>query len=261
MEILKGTLDFYRCLHIKQPSLPVPFESILSSSISQWRSEKLKAVWLTIPTSQLELSGIAQKLGFYPHHVNSTGLQMALWLENRANSLPDYSTHYVGVGGVVFNENSEILLVKNRYSGIGVYNWRVPGGLVEANETILDGASRELREETRIETRPVGIIGFREKKNYQFERPDIYFLALLQPLNFQFVLDPEEITDCEWKNFQEWIDEDLPGDARVMLRNLYSDRSVKPFEFFQRICLRYSEMEYRSPNYNAIHYYHLNMNN
>ena len=258
MEILKGSLDFYRCLHINPSTLPSHLESILPSCISQWRSEKIKAVWLTIPTSQLELAGAAQRSGFYPHHVNESGLQMALWLEPRANSLPDYSTHYVGVGGVVFNENSEILLVKNRYSGIGVYNWRVPGGLVEANEVIMDGACREIREETKIETRPLGVIGFREKRNYQFGRPDIYFLVLLSPLTFQHEMDPEEITDCAWKNFQEWIDEDLPGDARLMLRCLYTDRSQRPFDFLKTLCMRYSQFEYRSPNYTATHFYSLN---
>lgn len=258
MELLKGRIDFYRCLHISLPSLPESLESILPSSIVSWRAEKIKAVWLNIPTSQLSLAGVAQQFGFYPHHVNSTGLQMALWLADRPNSLPTYSTHYIGTGGVVFNEKSEILLVVNRYSGIGSYQWRPPGGLVEPNELVTEGACREVLEETHIQTAPLGVIAFREKQNYQFDRPDIYFLVLLETHSTAIKMDNEELTHCEWKNFIEWIDEDQPGDARFMLRSLYTDRSVPPYEFFRGLCLEFMQREFKSANYTAPHYYHLN---
>lgn len=258
MELLKGRLDFYRCLHISLPSLPVPLNPILASSIESWRSEKIKAVWLEIPTSQLSLAGIAQEYGFYPHHVNSSGLMMALWLSDRPNSLPSYSTHYIGAGGVVFNEKSEMLMVINKYSGINSYNWRPPGGLVEPNELIVNAASREVLEETNIPTTPIGILGFREKLNYQFNRPDIYFLVLLEAHHTSFTMDSTELTHCNWLNFTQWIDEDLPGDARYMLRSLYTDRSIPPKDFFQSICLKQSQSEFKSAYYTAPHYYHLN---
>ena len=129
---------------------------------------------------------------------------------------------------------------------------------VEANELVVDAACREVAQETHIPALPIGILGFREKLNYQFNRPDIYYLVLLHAQSTSFTMDQEELTDCAWKNFTEWIDEDLPGDARYMLRSLYTDRSIPPFEFFQTLCLKYSQRDYKSANYTAPHYYHLN---
>ena len=37
---------------------------------------------------------------------------LSLWLlEDRPSKLPNYATHYVGVGGIVINNKNEILLV------------------------------------------------------------------------------------------------------------------------------------------------------
>ena len=235
------------------------FPEVLAQSLSEWSSQKVKGVWILVPNSQLELTAVCRDQGFYPHHVNGSGIMMAKWLLSRPNSLPSYSTHYIGVGGVVFHPDGKILLVKNRYSGIGVSNWRVPGGLVDCNELIKDAAVREVFEETNIQTRPIGVIGFREKKNYQFERPDIYFLVLLETLTYEYTLDPVEITECKWGDFSQWTNEDLPGDARKMLKYLITGANIPPFDWLKSLILNYSHSDYISPNYTATHYYHLSV--
>ncbi|AFH42473.1 NUDIX hydrolase [Fervidicoccus fontis] len=55
----------------------------------------------------------------------------------------------VGVGAVVFNEKGEILLVKRIYPP-QEGKWAIPGGHLELEETIFDGAKRELYEETGL---------------------------------------------------------------------------------------------------------------
>ena len=200
---LQGTIDFYNCLHITKQTLPSPFPEVLESCISEWILQKLKAVWLLVPNSQLELTAVCRDHGFYPHHVNSQGVMMAKWLKDRENTLPSYSTHYAGVGGVLIDPQDRILLVKNRYSPIGIVNWRLPEGLVNPHELIVDAAVREVLEETSIQSRPIGILSFREMKNYQFERPDLYYLVLLEPLTFEHKIDPVEITECAWMDFRE----------------------------------------------------------
>ena len=259
IKALTGTVDFYKCMHIKLSNLPENFQQVLEVSLVDWTQQHLKAVWLFVPNSQLELTGVCRDFGFYPHHVSDSGIMMAKWLKDYPNSLPTYSTHYIGVGGVIFNPDNQILLVKNRHSGIGISNWRVPGGLVEANELIINGAVREVLEETNIQSRPLGVIGFREKMNYQFNRPDIYFLVLLEPLSFDIKMDPAEITECQWMDFNQWIEENHPGDARAMMRTMYTDKSIAPFQWFQRLCLNYCQFDYKSPHYNATHYCHLQM--
>lgn len=50
----------------------------------------------------------------------------------------------VGVTGIIFNNNHEILLVKHTYRGA----WSLPGGYIKATEHPKEGLEREIEEET-----------------------------------------------------------------------------------------------------------------
>jgi len=63
-------------------------------------------------------------------------------------------THIVAVGGIVENDQGDILLVKTRDGG-----WVFPGGQVEVGETLIDGLSREIKEESGIDTVVTQMIG------------------------------------------------------------------------------------------------------
>lgn len=54
-------------------------------------------------------------------------------------------THILAVGGVVRNQNNEILLVKHHRDG-----WVFPGGQVEVGENLAEALKREILEETGI---------------------------------------------------------------------------------------------------------------
>jgi ADP-ribose pyrophosphatase YjhB (NUDIX family) len=56
-------------------------------------------------------------------------------------------THIVAVGGIVENEQGEILLVRTFHGG-----WVFPGGQVEAGENLMDALTREIQEESGINT-------------------------------------------------------------------------------------------------------------
>jgi len=55
-------------------------------------------------------------------------------------------THIVAVGGIVENEQGDILLVRHVYDG----SWACPGGQVEVGENIIDALVREIFEESGI---------------------------------------------------------------------------------------------------------------
>lgn len=68
----------------------------------------------------------------------------------------DIPKHVVAVTGFVTNENGEVLLVKT-YSRADT--WEMPGGQVEEGETLDQALVREVREETGITVRPLGVVG------------------------------------------------------------------------------------------------------
>jgi 8-oxo-dGTP pyrophosphatase MutT (NUDIX family) len=55
------------------------------------------------------------------------------------------------VGVVVLDDEDRVLLVGQHRYTLGAYSWEIPEGGVPPGESLLDGAARELREETGVE--------------------------------------------------------------------------------------------------------------
>ncbi len=105
--------------------------------------------------------------------------------------------HEKSCGAIVyrrFHGNIEILLIKHVNSG----HWSFPKGHVEGDETELETARREIKEETGLDV----IIDqtFRETVSYSPKRDTqkvvVYFLALAR--NYDYVPQEEEIAEIRW---------------------------------------------------------------
>ncbi len=69
---------------------------------------------------------------------------------------PDAHTRVkAGVGVVVVNSEGCILLERRSDNGL----WGLPGGAIEAGESVRQAALREIREETGLEIRITGLVG------------------------------------------------------------------------------------------------------
>jgi len=68
-----------------------------------------------------------------------------------------YPKYAITAVGAVLIRGDEILLVKRGYPP-GKGKWSIPGGVVEAGESLIEAAKRELLEETGLEAEPIGII-------------------------------------------------------------------------------------------------------
>lgn len=92
------------------------------------------------------------------------------WLPSTPNTMPGFASHYVGVGGLVLNKDrTKLLCIQEKNSITGRPFWKIPGGLVEAGESIEDAVKREVWEETGVKTNFVSILGFRELLKYQWD--------------------------------------------------------------------------------------------
>ena len=93
-----------------------------------------------------------------------------------------------------FHGNIEILLIRHINSG----HWSFPKGHVEAGETEVETAVREIKEETSIDV----IIDptFRETVSYSPKRDTqkvvVYFIGKAK--NYDFVPQEEEISEVRW---------------------------------------------------------------
>lgn len=109
----------------------------------------MKGVWLQLPLHQAHLIPLAAQHGFVYHHAQRDHVVMTAWLASGPNTLPSHTTHQVGVGVVIRNEDGEIVVVKERHGPAAKYNiWKVPTGILDEAEDFQDAAVREVKEET-----------------------------------------------------------------------------------------------------------------
>lgn len=66
------------------------------------------------------------------------------------------SAPIVAVGGVVIHDDHVLLIRRAKPPSQG--EWSIPGGAVEAGETLRDALRREIREETGLNTRPLEML-------------------------------------------------------------------------------------------------------
>lgn len=105
---------------------------------------------------------------------------------------PSPATPAIGVGGVVFDELGRVLLIRRRsppQAGL----WHIPGGRLEAGETLAECCRREVQEETGIRVIPGPILAVADRRVEGFHYVIIDFLARLEPGS---PLTPEPATDA-----------------------------------------------------------------
>lgn len=140
----------------------------------------------------------------------------------------------------IINEDNQILLImKKRGFGQGMYNG--PGGKVEAGETPLESAIREVKEETGLEVKNLIDMGFiefyfPEEKSDWNQKVHIYLtreyegdlIETEEALPQWF--DLEKIPyDQMWDDDQYWYPEVLAG--KIIKKRCYFDDNNKVIKF------------------------------
>ncbi|XP_022133355.1 nudix hydrolase 2-like [Momordica charantia] len=192
-------------VEMSEPMDSEVFVPILRASVSYWKQQGKRGVWIKLPIELSNLVEAVVKEGFWYHHAEPNYLMLVYWIPGGAHTLPVNATHRVGICAFVLNENQEVLVVQENsgfFRGTGV--WKFPTGVVDEGEDICRAAEREVREETGIDTQFVEVLAFRQSHQAFFEKSDLFFVCMLKPLSSEICKQEAEIEDAQWMKFEDY---------------------------------------------------------
>lgn len=133
-----------------------------------------------MPMSRASLIEDMSEFGLRFHHAEGSSAVLNLWLLETDSKVPTFSTHNVGVGGVVVNSREEILCVRELRTNY--LKWKTPTGHSELGEHIDEAIEREVLEETGIRAKFHSILSFRQTHGLAHGRSDLFFVCRLDPI-------------------------------------------------------------------------------
>ncbi|XP_071911059.1 nudix hydrolase 8 isoform X2 [Coffea arabica] len=205
-ELLDAWDDDYNGIVIDSASLPSSanaFAAALRASLSNWKAKGKKGIWLKLFHEQSDLVPIAIQEGFDYHHAEPGYMMLTYWIPDEPCMLPTSPSHQIGIAGFVINDNREILVVKEKSSCSCVGVWKLPTGYINKSEEIFSGATREVKEETGVDTMFLEMVAFRHVHRVAFEKSDLLFACMLKPLSSEITIDEKEIQDAKRTRCQE----------------------------------------------------------
>ena len=100
------------------------------------------------------------------------------------------------VGGIIKNDDNKYLLIKERKEKYyGMYN--LPAGHLEENELLIDGAKREIKEETGYDVDVKGIVQIGNTEKFTS------FIFYCEITSAQESYNNDEIMSVEWLSYDE----------------------------------------------------------
>lgn len=104
------------------------------------------------------------------------------------------------VSQVYVKKDNKILMVQeNKESKKG--KWNMPAGKLEDNESIIDAAIREIKEETNINIKLTGLIAIQQNITSIGQLIILYFKG--EYLSGEIKYDEKEIADVKWMTIEE----------------------------------------------------------
>ncbi|XP_076939286.1 nudix hydrolase 2-like isoform X1 [Bidens hawaiensis] len=190
-------------VEMKEPMDPDIFRSLLKTSMSQWKLQGKKGIWIKLPIDLSNLVDTAVKEGFKFHHAEPEYLMLLKWIPNTKNPIPANASHIARVGAIVLNDKREMLVVQEKMGNLrGI--WKISTGILHQGEDITVGVVREVKEETGIDVEFVEVLAFSQEHNVFFGKSEILFLCMMHPLSFEIKLQETEIEAARWMPLEEY---------------------------------------------------------
>lgn len=103
----------------------------------------------------------------------------------------------IGVGGILFNRNRQVLLIKrDQPPAQGL--WSIPGGRQEPGESLVEACCREFEEETGLEVETKNIIAIVERRLEGFHYVIVDFLVVLKDENNAVPIARSDVAEAKW---------------------------------------------------------------
>lgn len=185
------------------------FAKKLETSLAHWIESRKRGIWFRVNLQDAEWIPILAQNKFIFHHARDDFVMMIRWLPtDETPNIPPYAHTLIGVGAIVINDKSELLVVKEKYNILPTSMWKLPGGYVESGENLADAAIREVQEETNISAEFISLVVTLHGHGRQWNCSDIYSVMSLKPISADLTMDTREIKDCRWMPVHEYLNSD-----------------------------------------------------
>ncbi|EDV95324.1 GH17882 [Drosophila grimshawi] len=236
-DVFRGVVDRFQGVTVDCKAQAVQiadktqFQQMLQKSLDFWRANNNRAIWFRVYRDQSEWVPILTEAGFDFHHARVGVVTMYLWLPRHEESnLPSYAHTLLGVGGLVINDQNEVLVVSDKYA-IAKNICKLPGGYVEPGENFIDSAVREVFEETGIRTEFRSMVCLRHSHGGNFGCSDIYIVIGLKPLNLDIKRCEREIESASWMPLAEYLENPLVLEGSRSFVRTYLDYQKRGLDF------------------------------
>ena len=207
--LLKHEFDKFSNVWVHSDSLPHDcnkFIQSLDDTQKHLNHNKVNAIWVKVKTEKSHLISSMLNSGFNYYLADQKNSLIILnkWLNTKEKSTqPAYTTHNIGVGGLVIDTNDNTVLMVREALGPRKGRWSLPSGYMNRQETVCDAMIREIFEETGVKTEFNGLVSIHERKDFIFGSGALFIVGLLKPLSKTINRCDNELEDCDWLPIDE----------------------------------------------------------
>lgn len=130
-----------------------------------------------------------------------------------------FNTRCMTVTVIGLNSDNQVLLIKRKRDPAAGW-WAMPGGYVDWNETLIQTAAREYKEETNLDLMNLKFFGLYDDLNRDKDgrqNVDHCYVGQVSP-NSTLKLHPDEVIEAKWFSFDN-LPENIAFDHRDMLND------------------------------------------
>ena len=196
-----------------------------------------KTLWIKIPIEKSDLIPILTSLDFEFHHCDERNLMLIKKMVADA-IVPTTKNYIAGVGAIVFDEG-RLLVIKDRISS----GYKLPGGHIDKNESIINAVKREVYEETGINIEFESIINIGHFRNGQFGESNLYIVCTAKALSKEISInDSNEIKEARWMLPEDFLNsENVNNYNKSVVKAALSNKELKLTE--QQLKLKVADCE------------------